>query len=259
LPFAHSTYNNAAAIIAASSQTFAEFAKYRDKLFFVPENGIEGSFDMDDYRTRGPGAKLQLIFVGSLIPCKACDLGLRAAATLLRKDLARFIVVGDGPERNRLEALTRSLQIEEAVCFCGWVSHAEVLQKLRSADVMVFPSVRDFGAGVVFEALASGAVPVVADFGGPGDIVNSEVGYKVALTNEGDLVSQMERILADLAASRNLLNRLRQQGMSYARDRLTWNAKAQDTTKILNWALQRGPKPDFPPPKTLAVGLGPSQ
>jgi glycosyltransferase involved in cell wall biosynthesis len=158
-----------------------------------------------------------------------------------------------------LEALTRSLQIEEAVCFCGWVSHAEVLQKLRSADVMVFPSVRDFGAGVVFEALASGAVPVVADFGGPGDIVNSEVGYKVALTNEGDLVSQMERILADLAASRNLLNRLRQQGMSYARDRLTWNAKAQDTTKILNWALQRGPKPDFPPPKTLAVGLGPSQ
>jgi glycosyltransferase involved in cell wall biosynthesis len=256
LPFAHSTYNNAAAIIAASSQTFAEFAKYRDKLFFVPENGIESSFGMDDSRTRGPGAKLQLIFVGSLIPCKACDLGLRAAATLLRKDLARFIVVGDGPERNRLEALTRSLQIEEAVCFCGWVSHAEVLQKLRSADVMVFPSVRDFGAGVVFEALASGAVPVVADFGGPGDIVNSEVGYKVALTNEGEMVSQMERILADLAASRDLLNRLRQQGMFYARDRLTWDAKAQDTTKVLNWALRRGPKPDFPPPKTVAVGVG---
>ena len=44
---------------------------------------------------------------------------------------------------------------------------------------MVFPSIRDNGAGVVFEALASGAVPVVADFGGPGDIVHSDVGYKV--------------------------------------------------------------------------------
>ena len=40
LPFARSTYRHAAAIIAASSQTYAEFASYRDKLFFVPEPGV---------------------------------------------------------------------------------------------------------------------------------------------------------------------------------------------------------------------------
>ena len=44
---------------------------------------------------------------------------------------------------------------------------------MRSADVFLFPTLRDNGAGVVFEALASGAVPVVVDFGGPGDIVHS--------------------------------------------------------------------------------------
>src|SRR5205823_6460262 len=38
LPFARSTYRRAAAIIVASSQTYAEFAAYRDKLFFIPEN-----------------------------------------------------------------------------------------------------------------------------------------------------------------------------------------------------------------------------
>ena len=81
----------------------------------------------------------------------------------------------------------KSLGVEKAVTFCGWLGHPEVLQRLRSADVMVFPSVRDNGAGVVFEALANGAVPVVADFGGPGDIVHSEVGYKVPLTNESRL------------------------------------------------------------------------
>ena len=189
LPFARSTYRNAAAIIAASSQTYAEFAAYRDKLFFVPEPGIARSLCFDDPRSPKPGAKLELIFVGGLIPCKACDLALRAAAPLLRNDLARFTVLGDGPERNRLEQLAKSLGIEKAVSFCGWVSHAEVLKRLRSADVMVFPSVRDFGAGVVFEALATGAVPVVADFGGPGDIVHPEVGYKVPLTNESEFVS----------------------------------------------------------------------
>jgi len=256
LPFARSTYRNAAAIIAASSQTYAEFAQYRDKLFFVPEPGVGHSLCSDDTRSPEPGAKLELIFVGGLIPCKACDLGLRAAAPLLRNDLARFTVLGDGPERNRLEQLVQSLEIEKAVAFCGWVSHAEVLNRLRSADVMVFPSVRDFGAGVVFEALATGAVPVVADFGGPGDIVHPEVGYKVPLTNESEFVSEMEKILTELAYNRDLLLRLRRQGMAYVREYLTWEAKAQATTRILQWAVRLGPKPDFPPPKMLAAGVG---
>jgi glycosyltransferase involved in cell wall biosynthesis len=251
LPFARSTYRNATAIIAASSQTYAEFAAYRDKLFFVPEPGIGRSLCFGDSRSPEPDAKLELIFVGGLVPRKACDLALRGAAPLLRGDLARFTVVGDGPERNRLEQLARSLGIEKAVSFCGWLSHADVLRRFRSADVFVFPSVRDNGAGVVFEALATGAVPVVADFGGPGDIVHPNVGYKVPLTNESEIVAQMEKILTNLAQDRELLNRLRQDGMSYARECLTWDAKAQNTARVLNWAARRGPKPDLPPPKVL--------
>jgi glycosyltransferase involved in cell wall biosynthesis len=168
--------------------------------------------------------------------------------------LAHFTVVGDGPERNRLEQLTASLGIEKTVTFHGWLSRAETLSRLRSADVLVFPSVRDFGGGVVFEALAAGAVPVVTDFGGPGDTVHPEVGYKIHMTNEDDMVSQMEKILVELAGDdRSLLNRLRQQGVTYARECLTWDAKARSTTRVLNWVLERGPKPDLLPPKYLPV------
>jgi glycosyltransferase involved in cell wall biosynthesis len=251
LPFARSTYRYAAAIIAASSQTYSEFAAYRDKLFFVPEPGIGRSVCSDDLRRPEPGARLELIFVGGLVPRKACDLALRGAATLLRNDLARFTVIGDGPERKHLEELASSLGIENAVSFRGWLSHDEVLGRMRSADVMVFPTLRDNGAGVIFEALASGAVPVVADFGGPGDIVHPQVGYKVPLTNESEMISQIGKILADLAENRDLLNRLRQQGMSYARESLTWEAKAQSTTRVLTWAVGRGLKPDLVPPKYL--------
>jgi glycosyltransferase involved in cell wall biosynthesis len=247
MPFARSTYRHATAIIAASSQTFSEFAGYGDKVFFVPEPGIARSLCSGDSRSPKLDAKLELIFVGGLVPRKACDLALRGAAPLLRSDLARFTVVGDGPERERLEQLARSLGIENTVFFCGWLSHTEVLKHLRSADVFVFPSLRDNGAGVVFEALAAGAVPIVADFGGPGDIVHPEVGYKVPLTNESDMVSQMEKILIGLALDRERLNRLRQQGMIYVRECLTWDAKAERTTRVLNWVSGRGPKPDLPP------------
>jgi glycosyltransferase involved in cell wall biosynthesis len=253
LPFARSTYRHATAIIAASSQTYAEFLPYRDKLFFVPENGIGRSTCSKDSRRPELGGKLELIFVGGLVPRKACDLALRAAAPLLRNDLAHFSVVGDGPERSRLENLTRLLGIEKAVTFYGWLSHSEVLSRMRSADVFVFPSVRDFGGGVVFEALAAGAVPVVVDFGGPGDIIYPDVGCKVPLTNENDVVAEIEKTLANLANNRDLLNRLRQQGMAYAREHLTWDAKAQSTTHVLRWVVGRGPKPDLPPPKILSL------
>ena len=104
---------------------------------------------------------------------------------------------------------------------------------------------------MVFEALAMGAVPVVVDFGGPGDIVHPEVGYKVALTNESDVMLQIETILADLARDRGLVNRLRQQGMRYARENLSWDEKAQTVTQILRWAVRQGPKPVLLPPKPL--------
>ena len=104
---------------------------------------------------------------------------------------------------------------------------------------------------MVFEALAMGAVPVVVDFGGPGDIVHPEVGYKVPLTNEKDVVFQIEKVLVELARDRGLVARLRQQGMRYARERLSWEAKAQVMTEILCWTARRGPKPHLPPPKML--------
>ena len=153
-----------------------------------------------DSRSPEPGAKLELIFVGGLVPRKACDLALRAAllrfCEVIWPALLWSAMVRSGTASSSWQDL---LESRRAVFFCGWLSHAEVLKRLRSADVFVFPSVRDNGAGVVFEALATGAVPVVADFGGPGDIVHPEVGYKVPLTNESDIVSQMEKILTDLA------------------------------------------------------------
>lgn len=251
LPFARSTYRCAGAIIAGSSHTCAELIAHREKVFFMPENGVEGSLCSRSLRSRETGARLELIFVGGLIRWKACDLALCGAAPLLRQQLAHFTVVGDGPERNRLEQLTRSLGIEDAVLFCGSLSHDHAMDRLRSADVLVFPSVHDFGGGVVFEALSLGVVPVVADFGGPGDIVHPGVGCKVSLTNEADVVSQIEGVLRGLAQDRDRLDQLQQQAVSYARDYLSWDAKAQALTSVMQWALGKGPKPDFPPPKTL--------
>ena len=246
MPFSRSTFRHAAAIIGAVSHLRKEFAVYSDKMFYIPENGIARSLCVVDSRRPDPGAKLDLIFVGGFVRRKACYIGLRAAAPLLRSELAHFTLVGEGPERSNLEKLVKDLGVTTAVTFCGWLSHADVLTRLRSADVVVLPAIREGGGGVVFEALASGAVPVILDYGGPGDIVHPEVGYKVPPSTEEEVVSQMEKILRELEGNRDLIYRLRQQGLRYAKECLTWDAKATATTQVLHWVVGRGPKPDLP-------------
>ena len=251
MPFARSTYTRAAAIIAGSSQSYAEFAAFREKMFYLPENGVDRSSCSRPAGSSDHTAKLELIFLGSLIPLKACDLALRGAAPLVKEGLAHLTIVGDGPERQRLHELTRSLGVDKAVSFYGFLKHDAAMQRLRSSDVLVFPSVRDFGGGVVFEALSLGVVPIVADFGGPGDVVQPGVGCKVRLTNEADVVSQIEQILRSFAEDRDRLERLKEQAVAYASDYLSWEAKAQAITSIMRWALRQGPKPNLPPPKML--------
>ena len=195
-------------------------------MFFVPgENGIDPAlFDRRERAPDVPGSKLRLVFVGRLIPLKACYLAFRRRE-LLRTGAATFTVVGDGPERSRLENLTKSLAIDDCVTFTGWLTSQETLRKFQQADVLVFPSLREFGGAVIFEALALGAVPVVADFGGPGDIVTPQVGYRIALVDETDLVTRLEVILNCLAADRTHLKNLRQNGMKYAGEQLTGTAR----------------------------------
>jgi glycosyltransferase involved in cell wall biosynthesis len=249
MPFVRSTYRDAKAIVAGSSQTYSEFATYREKLFFVPENGVSRFLFENARPTPAQTGILELVFIGALVPIKGCDLGLRAAAPLLRDKLAHFTIVGDGPDRARLEQLARSLGVEHAVTFRGTLQHGEAMKCMREGDVFVFPSIRDFGAGVVFEALAMGAVPIVIDYGGPGDIVNEQVGYKVPLTSESEIVSEIGRILEELQANPRLRAELREHGMRYARESLSWEGKARSMTTILAWAAGLGQKPDLPPPK----------
>jgi glycosyltransferase involved in cell wall biosynthesis len=249
LPYSRSMYRHANAIIAGSSHTYQEFARYRDKLFFVPENGIDDS-QVSWAKPESADTCLRLVYVGRLVPYKACDLALRGAAPLLRTKRAHFTVIGDGPDRAALEALTRSLGVENDVSFTGWLPHGETLQKLRMADVLVFPSLREFGGGNVFEALAAGVVPIVVAFGGPGDIVEPAVGYRIPMTTSDDIVSGIQNALDELARDPARRRRMSEEGMRYARERLTWTRKAETVARILAWAARRGPKPELPAPGT---------
>jgi len=96
---------------------------------------------------------------------------------------------------------------------------------------------------------------VVADFGGPGDIVTPEVGYKIGLTSEADFVQKLASVLDHLVLDPDHLETLRQCGMAYARERLTYEGKARAVSGVLQWVTGNGPKPDLPPPKHQGLAV----
>jgi glycosyltransferase involved in cell wall biosynthesis len=129
------------------------------KVHVVP-NGI----DLEEI-AGAPSARerADLIWVGRLIPHKNAELALRAFALLLQeRPELRLLVVGDGPERARLEGLAGSLGVGAAVRFAGFVERAsDVYGLMKSSRVLLAPHRKEgFGITVV-EGWACGIPAVV--------------------------------------------------------------------------------------------------
>ena len=88
-------------------------------------------------------------------------------------------IVGDGCDRGACEALARQLGLGQRVRFHGWLPRERIDAFYRDADVFVFPSYREPGGNVTFEAMGHGLPLVVSDRGGPGTVVDETCGIRV--------------------------------------------------------------------------------
>lgn len=107
---------------------------------------------------------VRLAGIGRHVPVKAFEVAIEAVALANQKagrKIATLDLIGEGPERPRLEALAKSLGLQDVVTFSGWLENREVWQRLRDADALVVPSRFEPYGVVVLEALANGR-PVLA-------------------------------------------------------------------------------------------------
>ncbi|HET6468246.1 MAG TPA: glycosyltransferase family 4 protein [Geminicoccaceae bacterium] len=247
LPGYRATRRHAAAILAGSRTTLAQVpARWRHKCIYVPENGIDPA-RFPAPPPRPPRAlPLRAVFVGRLVPAKGVDIGLEAAAALLHDGRLRLDIVGDGPERARLEAQVAGERLTTAVRLHGRVGPKEVHRHLAAADLLLFPSVRDFGGGVVLEAMAMGVVPLVIDSGGPGELVTPASGLKVPLGSRAEIVAGLRRVLAAMAAEPARLEPLAARARQRVATLFTWQQKARQVRAVYGWVLgEQDTKPDF--------------
>src|SRR5205823_4013374 len=113
--------------------------------------------------------------IGRLAPEKGYDLAIHALRDLPE---ATLVLVGDGSERERLEAIARELGVAERVQFTGWSD--EPRRYLPGFDAFVLPSRQEGFPLAVVEAMLAGLPVVAADVGSVSEaVVDEETGYLV--------------------------------------------------------------------------------
>jgi glycosyltransferase involved in cell wall biosynthesis len=158
-----------------------------------------------------------IVALGRLVPDKDFVTLLRAFAKLNDKN-ARLVILGEGPERARLEAEARTLGVTARVDMPGFT--ADVAARLGGARCLALSSRREAFGLVCVEALAHGLPVVATDCGGPGEILaESGLGTLVPVGEIAALADALARALADPGDPAPRQARARQFSLDVALDR----------------------------------------
>lgn len=138
-----------------------------------------------------------LLFVGRLDHEKRIHVLLKAVALLDSKFDVKVELVGDGSERQPLEAYAQELGIAEKITFLGPVSDAGLMQALHRSSIFVMPSIAELQSIATMEAMASGRPVVAADAMALPHLVHSgDNGYLFKADDSKDLAAQLTKVLS---------------------------------------------------------------
>jgi glycosyltransferase involved in cell wall biosynthesis len=210
------------ALLAEARLALATSAIGRDRMLEVASPSdrakvvlVRNGIDRTQFRARPsePGGVPLVLSVGRLVEKKGIDTLIEALAVLLRRDIDfRCEIVGDGPLRAQLEALTQLRGLTERARFLGGLDRLSVMKVFDRAAVFVLPCRRtasgdqDGVPNVLLEAMVIG-IPIVAGAaGGVAEVVKSErSGLLVAPDAPAALADAIERVLDDPALRHRLV------------------------------------------------------
>ena len=136
----------------------------------------------------------KIVTVGRLVQWKQIG---RVVEAIQECSEAGLVIVGDGPERARLEALARQQQLADRVWFAGQRSKEETAGLMAACDVFVLNSTYEGFPHVVLEAMGAGLPVVATNVGGTPELVrDGENGCLIAPTADGALSATLMKLAA---------------------------------------------------------------
>jgi glycosyltransferase involved in cell wall biosynthesis len=156
-------------------------------------------FHPADGRTPGhDGRRLRLVAVGSLVEVKGHRYLLEALALVARDRDVELHLVGDGPLKEELSSLARSLGLGDRVAFLGALRPDDVAAELQEADIFVLPSLWENLPCALVEAKACGLPSVATHVGDVPEVVDGDEGVIVACGSADALAGGIVKVASRL-------------------------------------------------------------
>lgn len=192
-------------------------------------------------RARSRGESLRLFFAGRLVRSKGPLLAIEAASKLPPDVDWKLDLAGTGPLQDEIGARIRELGVADRVNMLGWVTHAEVLERMRNSHVFLFPSYREPSGGVVVEAFAQGLPVITANAGGPGTLVDDTTGFRVSIESREQMIKEIAKAIGNLYEREANRMEMGKAALDKCRSVFSWDRKAERIAHIYNRALQPMP------------------
>ncbi len=241
-PFVRHTSRKAASVLATTDETakrLVRLGRKRVQIFSqvgLPRKEIER---LKNFPLRCESKKFRALSIGSLVHFKGFELGLRAFASFHRRfPQSEYWLLGDGPERARLERLAWRLGVAVQVVFFGELPRGKVLAKLGECDVLLHPTLHDSGGWASLEAMAAGRPVICLDRGGPALQVTSETGIKVAAISPDQVVADLAEALVGLVSDPERRTRLGAMARARVQKHFSWDRKGEDLMAVYSEAVR---------------------
>jgi glycogen synthase len=187
-----------------------------------------------------PQGKLRFAYVGRLVPEKGLPGLLRAAEILQREKLEfELLLIGDGPQREKLQAIIERAGLTDSVQITGFLQGAALREALDRVHVVVMPSVWEETAGLAaMEHMMLGRLVIASKIGGLAETIG-DAGLTCLPGNAEDLARCMREVLRDRSIVTTLGRKARARATSlFLRERMI--ADHQKLYKqIPGWDTQR--------------------
>lgn len=199
---------------------------------------IHNGVAIEEFESRAHVQKINglvVVTTSRLVEKNGVDTLIRAIAVLKKNiKLIECHVLGDGPDRSKLERLARDLGVEHEVTFFGSVPFADVPTYLARADIFVRLS-RSEGMGVSFvEALAAGLPIVGTPVGGIMDIItDGETGLFAKVDDPEDAAKKIMLLQQNPQLAQSIV----ENGKKMLQERFLWSSIAKQYEEIFERLL----------------------
>lgn len=222
-PLLRKTYSEADCVLGIASYVRDQLQGISLRRFeMLSDTGLDSLPERID--RSGRTGTVRLLYVGRLIRTKGARDILRALASLRDLDI-HLDIVGDGPERADCEDMVRSMDLHRLATIHGRKPKPEVMQFYRNADIFVFPSYREPGGNVVFEAMAYSLPLIVADRGGPGSTASTACAIKLPISTPDALAKDLAQSIRNLVQNSELRLKMGAAAYEHGKKTALWSSK----------------------------------